>query len=260
MTRMLMTSATLVATLTLCTASGLAAKTPGTAPTDGEVQIAAATATIVLPPYEPKIDPSRFSANITNRYFPLKPGTVFKFEGSKGGVPQETEMTVTSETRIIMGVPCIVVRDVVTSKTQLVEKTTDWYSQDSDGNVWYFGEETAEYKDGKVSSTSGTWMAGVNGALPGFIMKAAPELGEGYRQEFLPGVAEDYARVISNVATARPPIGDYENVLVTEDSDLLDRSKFEAKYFAKDVGFIGSQGMVNGHFYVTSLKSMLKAN
>ena len=192
-----------------------------------------------------------------NPFFPLKPGTVFVYEGSRGGEPHHTEMTVTDETKTIMGVPCLVVRDVVTSKTELVEKTTDWYAQDSDGNVWYFGEETAEYKNGKVTSTSGTWMAGVNGALPGFIMRAAPAVGEGYRQEFLPGVAEDYARVISLVATARPPIGDYENVLITEDSDLLDRSKFEAKYFAPGVGFVGSQGMVNGHFYIMSLTSIL---
>ena len=258
MTRTLLSKAALTAALTL-TAASLAANAADTAAAAGEIKVATA-ASAALPPYEPKIDPAKFSASISNPYFPLKPGTVFKFEGSKGGVPQETEMTVTNEIRMLMGVPCVVVRDIVTSKTELVEKTTDWYSQDSDGNVWYFGEETAEYKNGKVVSTSGTWMAGVNGALPGFIMKASPLVGEGYRQEFLPGVAEDFARVISNVATARPPIGDFENVIVTEDSDLLDRSKFEAKYFAKDVGFIGSQGMVNGHFYTMSLTSMLKAN
>ena len=259
MTRTIVTKAALAAALTLTISNCLSANAADNGSSNGEFKIATASV-VALPPYEPKIDPSKFSATITNPYFPLKPGTVFKFKGSKGGVPQVTETTVTHEIKMIMGVPCIVVRDIVTSKTDLVEKTTDWYSQDSDGNVWYFGEETAEYKNGKVSSTSGTWMAGVNGALPGFIMKAQPQLGEGYRQEFLAGVAEDYARVISNVATARPPIGDFENVLITEDSDLLDRSKFEAKYFAKDVGFIGSQGMVNGNFYTLSLTSMLTSN
>ena len=248
MTRALMTTAAIACAFAFSAPANLAAD---------EIKLAATTSATVLPAYAPEIDPAKFSATITNPYFPLKPGTVFVFEGSRGGDPRHTEMTVTNETKTIMGVPCLVVRDVVTSKTELVEKTTDWYAQDSDGNVWYFGEETAEYKDGKVTSTSGTWMAGVNGALPGFIMRAAPAVGEGYRQEFLPGVAEDYARVISLVATARPPIGDYENVLVTEDSDLLDRSKFEAKYFAPGVGFVGSQGMVNGHFYIMSLTSIL---
>ena len=256
MTRIFITTIAAAAALACTAVSGFAGGDPQRPAASGDIILAAAIAT-TLPPYEPKIDPAKFSATITNPFFPLKPGTVFIFEGSRGGEPRHTEMTVTNETKTIMGVPCLVVRDVVTSKTELVEKTTDWYAQDSDGNVWYFGEETAEYKDGKVTSTSGTWMAGVNGALPGYIMRAAPAVGEGYRQEFLPGVAEDYARVISLVATARPPIGDYENVLITEDSDLLDRSKFEAKYFAPGVGFVGSQGMVNGHFYIMSLTSIL---
>lgn len=212
-----------------------------------------------MPPYNPVIDPANFVGEITNPYFPLKPGTVFIYEGDRDGARRRDEMTVTAETKVIMGVPCIVVRDVSSTDTEMVEKTVDWYAQDKEGNVWYFGEDTAEYANGKVTSTAGTWMAGVDGALPGYIMKAAPKAGEGYRQEYRPGVAEDYAKVVQLDATAEGPTGKYTNVLVTEDTDLLDKTKLEHKYFAPGVGFIATEGMVNGHHEIRKLKAILKS-
>ena len=212
-----------------------------------------------MPPYNPVIDPANFVSEITNPYFPLKPGTIYKFEGTRDGVARRDEMTVTSETKVIMGVTTVVVRDVSSTDTEIVEKTVDWYAQDKDGNVWYFGEDTAEYANGKVTTTDGTWMAGVDGALPGFIMKAAPKVDEGYRQEYRPGVAEDYAKVVKTDATAGGPTGQYTNVVVTEDTDLLDKAKFEHKYFAPGVGNIGSDGMVGGHHEIRTLKAILKS-
>ena len=260
MTRVCITIVAAAAAITLTASGSLSANRANNTLVNGELILAAATGTAKLPPYEPKIEPSKFSANITNPYFPLKPGMVFIYEGMRDGQPRRAEVTVTNETKTIMGVPCIVTRDVVTSKTELVEKTTDWYAQDSSGNVWYFGEDTSEYENGKVTNTHGTWIAGVNGALPGIIMPATPKIGEGYRQEFLPGIAEDYARVISNVATARVPAGDFEDVLITEDTDLLDHNKFENKSFVKGIGYVGSQGVVNGHFEIVRLVSILKSN
>ena len=213
-----------------------------------------------LPPYNPVIDPANFVSEITNPYFPMTPGTVFKFEGTRDGVARRDEMMVTAETKVIMGVTTVVVRDVASSDTEIVEKTVDWYAQDKDGNVWYFGEDTAEYANGKVTSTDGTWMAGVDGALPGLIMQAAPKVGEGYRQEYRPGVAEDYAKVIKTDATAGGPSGKYTNVVVTEDTDLLDKAKFEHKWFAPNVGPIGTDGMVGGHHEIRTLKAVLKTH
>ncbi len=210
-----------------------------------------------LPPYNPVIDPANFVGEVTNPYFVLKPGTVFKFEGTRDGVARRDEMTVTSETKVIMGVPCIVVRDGASSDTEIVETTTDWYAQDKDGNVWYFGEDTAEYANGKVINTDGTWMAGVDGALPGFIMLALPKVDAGYRQEYRPGVAEDYAKIVNIDATAGGPTGKYEKVVVTEDTDLLDKSKFEHKWYAPGVGLVGTDGMVGGHHEIRTLKAIL---
>src|SRR5207342_2710858 len=140
-------------------------------------------------PYHPTVNPSQFTDKITNQYFPLTPGTVMVYEGTRDGVPLRIELTVTNDTKVIMGVKCIVVRDIVTGA--LEERTSDWYAQDAAGNVWYFGEDTKEYKNGVVTSTAGSWEAGVNGALPGIIMWANPVPGKPYRQEYRPGQAED---------------------------------------------------------------------
>lgn len=212
-----------------------------------------------LPPYNPVIDPAAFTTKITNPLFPLPPGTTYLYKGTRDGVPRQDEVTFTTEIKTIMGVDCIVVRDVVTSNNALVEKTTDWYAQDTAGNVWYFGEDTAEYENGAVTSTAGTWMAGVDGALPGLIMKAAPAVGDAYRQEYRPGEAEDFAKVLQLNAAVEIPAGSYTNVVVTQDTDLLDTSKLEHKFYAPGVGYLGSTGIVNGHNEEIMLSSILKS-
>jgi hypothetical protein len=206
-------------------------------------------------PYAPKVDPAQFTDRITNRYFPLVPGTVMVYEGKRDGVPLRIELTVTNETKVIMGVQTIVVRDIVTGA--LDERTVDWYAQDSSGNVWYFGEDTKEYKNGVVSSTTGSWEAGVDGALPGIIMQANPVQGDAYRQEYRPTAAEDVAQVKQLSATADVPAGSYSDVLVTNDRDLLDLNKDEDKYFAPGVGLVKLGGLVNGHREDTWLVSIL---
>jgi hypothetical protein len=214
--------------------------------------------TISLPPYKPAIDLSAFTDKITNPLFPLTPGMTYVYEGTRDGVPNHTEVTVTKETKTIMGVVCVVVRDVLTSNNALVEKTTDWYAQDKSGNVWYFGEDTAEYENGKVTSTAGSWLAGVDGALPGIVMKATPTVGEGYRQEYRPGEAEDYAKILKVDASHEVPAGSYSHVVVTEDTDLLDATKLEQKFYAPGAGYLGSTGSVNGHKEESKLSAIQK--
>ena len=237
----------------------IASQAPATAPVASSPGAPASSAAASLPPYNPKVDPATFTDQITNPYFPLKPGTTFVYEGKRDDAPRHTEMSVTHDTKTIMGVKCIVVRDVLTSGNAIVEKTVDWYAQDTAGNVWYFGEDTAEYANGAVTSTAGTWLAGVDGALPGIVMEATPKVGDAYRQEYRPGVAEDFAKVQKLDATATVPAGTYDRVVVTEDTDLLDTTKLEHKSYASGVGFLGSEGMVNGHHEVTNLTTILTA-
>ncbi|WP_055530743.1 hypothetical protein [Streptomyces graminilatus] len=197
--------------------------------------------------YHPVIDPAKFSNRVTNRYFPLRAGTTLVYEGTRDGRPQRDEVIVTKETRVILGVRCTVVRDTVTSNGALVEKTTDWYAQSAAGDVWYFGEATGEYTNGNLTSTKGSWEAGVDTAQPGIVMKAHPEPGNSYRQEYRPGEAEDMAKVLRTTATVNVKVGRFSNVVVTDDTDPLNPDKADHKFYARDVGLVQADRVRSGH-------------
>ena len=142
------------------------------------------------------------------------------------------------QTKTLMGVKCVTVQDTVTLNGSLEEQTLDWFAQDSKGNVWYFGEDSKDYKNGVVVSTTGTWQSGVNGGLPGIVMQAAPATGPAYIEEFLPGVAEDMAQVVKAAATINVPTGSYKTVVVTRNTNPLDPSLIEHKWYAPGVGMV----------------------
>ena len=190
--------------------------------------------------YAPHINPADFTTTIDNRYFPLKPGTTFVYEGTVTENHQDTterdEMAVTHGTKQIMGVECVEVNDKVWEEGKLIEQTFDWYAQDEEGNVWYFGEDSKELENGKVTSTKGSWEAGKDGAKPGIIMQAHPKVGQTYRQEYYKGEAEDMALVLDVNGSAKVPYGSFNHVLVTKDWNPLEPSLLEHKYYAAGVG------------------------
>jgi hypothetical protein len=186
--------------------------------------------------YSPDIDPAGFSTKIDNKYFPLKPGTTFVYKGKTEDAAEGDVVTVTSDTRNVMGVECVVVRDTVTEDGEMTEKTYDWYAQDNRGNVWYFGEDSKEYENGKVKSTEGSWEAGKDGARPGIIMPADPKIGHTYRQEYYKGEAEDMAKALKLDGSATVPYGSFDNVLVTDEWTPLEPNIAEHKYDAPGVG------------------------
>ena len=189
--------------------------------------------------YAPVIDPANFTTEVTNPYFPLKPGIRWVYEGpNDAGDTEHVVVEVTPETRVVMGVTCVVVHDVVTVKGKVQEDTFDWYAQDKDGNVWYFGEDSKSYDGGQRASTAGSWEAGVDGAQPGIIMEASPKVGDSYRQEYYKGHAEDMADVLSVSEKKTVRYGSYEGVLKTKDYTALEPGVVENKYYAKDVGAI----------------------
>ncbi len=170
----------------------------------------------------------------------MAPGSrwVYK-ETDKKGTVQQVEVTVTDQTKqIANGIEARVVHDVVSEDGQPVEVTDDWYAQDSAGNLWYLGEDTAEYEKGKVVSREGSFEAGVDGAQPGIVVPANPEVGQAYRQEYYKGQAEDKAKVLSLGAQASVPFGSFDGVLETEDVNPLNepRPAVEHKSYARDVG------------------------
>ena len=184
-----------------------------------------------------KLDPDEFTTEIDNPYWPMAPGSrwVYRETDAEGG-EQRVVVTVTEDTRRISGIEARVVHDVVTEDGQLVEDTYDWYAQDADGNIWYLGEDTKEYEDGKVKSTEGSWEAGVDGAQPGILVPARPEPGMKYRQEYLEGEAEDAGEVLSVDEKATVPYGSFDHVLLTKDYTPLEPDLLEHKFYAPEVG------------------------
>ena len=150
------------------------------------------------------LDPADFTAGSDNRYFPLEPRRQWIYkETDEAGASLKVVVTVSTETRkIANGVVARVVRDTVTEEGQLIEDTFDWYAQDGEGNVWYLGEQTAEFENGKLTTREGSFEADVDGALPEIIMPAEPQVGISYRQEYYKGEAEDNG--LSSRSTNRP--------------------------------------------------------
>ena len=146
--------------------------------------------------YAPELDPADFVDVIDNPYLPYIPGTKWVYEGEDDGEVERVEVEVLDETREIEGITATVVRDTVYVDGELAEDTYDWFAQDKDGNVWYLGEDTHEYEDGKAVNAEGAWEYGKDGALPGIVMLADPTVGDAYRQEYYEGEAEDMGEVL----------------------------------------------------------------
>ena len=189
-------------------------------------------------PYDWTIDPANFVSEVDNPYFPLVPGTVLVYEGQSDGEREVVTVRVTRQTKEIMGVTAVVVRDTVEVAGEVHEDTFDWYAQDVDGNVWYLGEDTKEYEDGKVVSTEGSWEAGVDGALPGVIMPADPAVGLAYTQEHYAGEAEDKGKIVAVGERVSVPAGSFDEVLITEDWTPLEAAIREHKSYAPGVGVV----------------------
>lgn len=192
-------------------------------------------------------NPSDFTANVDNPWYPLKPGTTYIYRGSKDGQPSRDVLTVTHRTKKIEGVPCVVVEDRLYLRGHLGERTTDWYTQDKKGNVWYFGESTAELnKQGHVISTAGSWMAGVHGAKPGIYMLAHPRPGQSARQEFYKGQAEDHFRIVSLKATVRVPYVSSKQALLTKEWTPLEPGVIDHKLYVRGLGTVLEQTVKGG--------------
>lgn len=191
-------------------------------------------------------------APIDNPYFPLMPGTLYRYTGTiiDPDEPGESEMLaiedlVTRDVEIVGGVRTTVVRAREWIDGLLVEDTRDFYAQDTAGNVWYFGEDTTAFEyddDGNLVDTSndGQWRAFENGALPGFIMPAyPPSVGSQYYQEYAPADdAVDQAEILALDETVTGPTGVFANVLKTLEFTELEPDVFEHKLYALGVGLV----------------------
>jgi len=197
-------------------------------------------------PYQPVIVPTNFVATINNPLYPLIPGTTFIYVGILEGAVESNVVAVTPNTKVILGVTCVEVRDTVYVDGVLTEDTLDWFAQDKDGNVWYFGENTHERVGNEITTIEGSFKSGVDGALPGIIMKASPAVGDFYRQEFDLANAEDLAEIVSLTNTVTVPYGTFTNCLKTLETTPLEPDARENKYYASGVGPILTIDLVGG--------------
>ncbi|MFN2594311.1 MAG: hypothetical protein ABR579_05420, partial [Actinomycetota bacterium] len=169
-----------------------------------------------LPGADPGLtfDPSGFSAKVTNPWFPLPVGRTLVYRSVKDNESGRELLTPSKVTKTIDGVPCRVVFDRLYLNGALEETTRDYYSQDADGNVWYFGEDTAEIdRRGDMVSTEGTWKSGEAGARPGIFMDAQPVVGRSHRQEYYAGHAEDFFSVVDLSVPMDTPFHSYGSTL-----------------------------------------------
>jgi hypothetical protein len=186
------------------------------------------------------LDPADFTTKIDNKFWPMRPGSrwVYRDTDSEGAKARDV-VTVTHRTKLIAnGITARVVHDVVREDGELAEVTDDYYAQDRAGNIWYLGEATTTYANGKPKSTEGSFEAGVDGAQPGVIMAARPRVGLHYRSEFYKGHAEDRARVMSLREMAGVPFGFFRRgrVLMTAETSPLEPQVLEYKFYARGVG------------------------
>jgi hypothetical protein len=192
------------------------------------------------PEYDPDI-PTAWEPAVTNRYFPLVPGTVWRYEGETAEGTETIVVEVLQGTREVNGVAATAVRDRVFLDGEPIEDTEDWFAQDAAGNVWYLGEDSKDIEGGEVVSTAGSWTWGRDGALPGIVMWADPAAhqGEEYRQEYFAGEAEDWGKVISAAERVEVPAGGFDGCVRTEDWNPLEpAAPREHKYYCPEVGLV----------------------
>ena len=186
------------------------------------------------------IDPSEFTTEIDNPYWPMKPGSrwIFRETDAEGSVSKVVVTVLDRTKKIANGVEARIVHDQVTEHGEVKEDTYDWYAQDAEGNLWYLGEDTTEYENGKPKTKEGSWEAGVDGAEPGIIMPASPQVGMTYREEYYKSHAEDGASIISTDALAKVPYGRFTGGVQTRNFSGIEPNVIEEKIYARGVGVV----------------------
>lgn len=191
--------------------------------------------------YQPDIQPSHFtnSTTITHPYFPIPAGKKYVYEGQTADGTERVEEQRTPDTRVIQGIPCVIVQYKEFLDGHLIEETYDWYAQDNEGNVWYFGEDVKNYNpDGSVRNHAGSWEAGVDGAKAGMIMPANPTTGDRYREEYYFNEAEDEAEILKTGLHITIPFGTFDDCIQTRNWTALEPDANEHKFYAPGIGLI----------------------
>ena len=193
--------------------------------------------------YAPVLDPVNFVTVIDNPYFPLPVGRKLVYQGVRDGQTQTDTVTVTDQKKLILGIQTTVVDDVATHGSTVLEKTFDFYAQDKQGNVWYLGEDTTAFLPNGKTDTSGSFVAGINGAQPGIIMEANPQIPDAYRQECAAGEAEDTAWVVNTTGSVSITYGKVRDVLSTLEATRIEHGAYDEKVYGPGIGIVREQAL-----------------
>ena len=195
-----------------------------------------------------QLNPANFVREVDNPWYPLKPGTSYRYRGVKDGKPAIDVFSVTGRKKMIQGVPATVNRDRLYLDGKLAEDTLDWYAQDKQGNVWYVGEATRELdRKGRVKNTEGSWQAGVDGAEAGIFMPANPKVGHSFRQEYYKGQAEDHFKVLALDASVKVPYVASRHALKTMEWTPLEPGVIDTKYYVRGIGNVYEKTVKGGN-------------
>lgn len=206
--------------------------------------------------YEPVLSQANFVSDITNRYYPLPVGRTWIYKGIKDGQTQTDTVTVLRRTKVVAeGIRARVVSDVAKHGSKLLEKTFDWYAQDTQGNVWYLGEDTTAYLGNGKTDKSGSWEAGVHDAEPGLIMEASPRVPDAYRQEYLHGQAEDTAWIVGGRSFVTVPYRTVHHVINSLEATRIEPGLFDKKVYAPGIGIVLERA-ITGPTEIAKLVSM----
>jgi hypothetical protein len=187
--------------------------------------------------YQPQIVPADFQTNVDNPFYPFAPGTTWTYLEKSGGAISTNRITVTHDTKVVMGVTCVVVQETVARNHRIAEDDHKWVAQHKDGTVWCFGTAVKDTSPGGKVSTEGSWEAGVKGAQPGILMPGQPQPGKPYRQEYLYNVAENKAQIVATNETVTVPAGMFTGCVKSKEWSMLEAGT-ELKWYAKGTGIV----------------------
>lgn len=185
-----------------------------------------------------QLDPARYSPTVDHPFVPWAKVRLTVFKGREGELETGVVQRVLERRKKVSGVPVTVVSVTETENGEIVERTQDYYAERNDGAAMYMGEAVSDYKDGKLISHEGQWLAGKDGAKPGVFMPADPKVGQAFEQERAPGIAEDRSTVVKTGVKITVPAGSFKGCIKTKDVAPLDNNKTEFKYYCPDVGLV----------------------
>src|SRR5215831_4697994 len=175
------------------------------------VALLASGAAPTTPPGEPwatefDTDPAQLSSTGRNPYFILEPGYHLVLEQGASRLL----VTVLDETKVVQGVETRAVEERETWKGQPTELSRNYLAiHKQTHDLLQFGEDVSNYRNGKVVSKAGSWVAGVGKARAGMVLPGEPRVGRRFYEEQAPGITMDRAEIVTLTTTQKTPAGTF---------------------------------------------------